>query len=263
MIASLLSAALPVRGIPTDGQLGLQEAATPIMELVTSFNLLLLVIITAIALIVLGLLLWALIRYNSKVNKTPAKFSHNTLVEVIWTAVPVIILVVIAIPSFQLLYYQDRIPEADITVKATGYQWYWEYEYMDEDVIVTSLMLPEEHATEQRPYLFATWDGVDPANHGALVVPAGATVVMQTTAADVIHSWTVPAFGIKKDSIPGRLNQTWFRVEEPGIYFGQCSELCGKDHAYMPIEVHVLPPEQYAAWMNEKTGGETRLAAAQ
>lgn len=250
-------------GAPEDGQMGFQQAATPIMEMLTGFHLWLLVIITAIVLVVLGLMLWAVIFYNAKVRKEPAKFSHNTLVEVIWTAVPVLILVVIAVPSFKLLYYQDVIPEADLTVKATGYQWYWEYEYPDQDISVTSLMLPEEEAERlDRPYLLATWDGTDYENAGALVVPAGATVRVQTTGADVIHSWTVPAFGIKTDAIPGRLNEMWFQVEEPGIYYGQCSELCGKDHAYMPIEVHVLPSEQYTAWVNEKTGGDTQLAAA-
>jgi len=268
MLASILTSAataasLPVRGAPRDRQLGLQDAATPTMEALSGFHTMLLVIITAITLVVLGLLLWTLIRYNSKVNKTPAKFSHNTLIEVIWTAVPVVILVVIAVPSFKLLYFQDVIPEADLTVKTTGYQWYWEYEYPDQDVRVTSLMLPEDEARAQgKPALLATWDGSDYANAGALVVPAGQVVRIQITAADVLHSWAMPAFGIKTDAIPGRLNEAWFKVDEPGIYYGQCSELCGKDHAYMPIEVHVVPQEQYTAWMNEQTGGDTQLAAA-
>ena len=157
-------------GAPEDGQMGFQQAATPIMEMLTGFHLWLLVIITAIVLVVLGLMLWAVIFYNAKVRKEPAKFSHNTLVEVIWTAVPVLILVVIAVPSFKLLYYQDVVPEADLTVKATGYQWYWEYSYPDQDISVTSLMLPEEEAERlDRPYLLATWDGTDYANAGALV----------------------------------------------------------------------------------------------
>lgn len=261
MIASMFAAAqaaaanLPVRGAPEPGQIGFQEAATPVMEALTGFHFFLVIIITLITLFVLGLMLYSMIRHNHRVRPEPAKFSHNTLVEIVWTLVPVLILIVIAVPSFRLLYFQDVIPEADMTVKATGYQWYWEYEYPEADVSITSIMLPREQAeAEGKPPLLA----VD----NPLIVPAGAVVRLQVTGADVIHSWAMPAFGVKTDAIPGRLNETWFKVDKPGIYYGQCSELCGKDHAFMPIEVHVVPPAQYTAWMNEQTGGETQVAAA-
>lgn len=247
-------AALPVRGAPRSGEMGMQEAATPVMETLTGFHTFLLVIITAITVLVLALLVWVLVRYSAKRNPTPAKFSHNTMVEVIWTAVPVLILVAIAVPSFKLLYMQDVIPEADLTIKATGHQWYWTYEYPDTGASVTQIMVPREQAeAEGRIALLAADD--------PLVVPAGATVRLQVAASDVIHAWAVPAFGVKMDAIPGRLNETWFRVAEPGIYYGQCSELCGKDHAFMPIEVHVVPQSQFTAWMNEQTGGAATAAA--
>ncbi len=247
-------AALPVRGAPRPGELGLQPAATPVMETLVGFHNFLLVVITLITLFVLGLLVWALVRYSAKRNPTPARFSHNTLVEVIWTAVPVVILVAIAVPSFKLLYLQDVIPEADLTIKATGHQWYWDYEYPDTGVFVTQIMTPPEEAEAQGRIALLAAD--DP-----LIVPAGATVRLQVTASDVIHAWTIPAFGVKIDAIPGRLNEIWFRVDEPGIFYGQCSELCGKDHAFMPIEVHVVPQNQFTAWMDAQTGGAASAAA--
>lgn len=246
-------AALPVLGAPRPGELGMQEAATPVMERLVGFHNVLLVIITAITLLVLGLIVWVLVRYSARNNPTPAKFSHNTVVEVVWTIIPVVILVIIAVPSFKLLYMQDVIPEADLTIKATGHQWYWDYEYAETGVTVTSIMTPREEALAQDRIPLLAAD--DP-----LVVPAGATVRMQVTSTDVIHGWGLPSFGVKIDAIPGRLNETWFRVDEPGIYYGQCVELCGKDHAFMPIEVHVVPQAQFAAWMNEKTGGTASAA---
>ncbi len=241
-------AALPVLGAPRSGEIGMQAPATPVMETLEGFHTFLLIVIVLITVLVLGLLVWTLIRYSAKNNPVPAKFSHNTLVEVIWTTAPVLILVAIAIPSFKLLYMQDVIPEADLTVKATGHQWYWDYEYPETGVTITSIMTPRADAVAQgrEPLLAAD----DP-----LVVPAGATVRVQVTSTDVIHAWTVPSFGVKIDAMPGRLNEIWFQVDEPGIYYGQCSELCGKDHAFMPIEVHVVPPAQFTAWMNEQTGG--------
>lgn len=238
------SAALARVGAPVDGALGFQEAATSIMREVTSFHNLLLVIITAIVLVVLALLLWVMLRYNEKANPEPKKFSHNTLVEIIWTAVPVLILVVIAIPSFQLLYYKDRMPpegEIDVTIKATGYQWNWGYEYPDHGISeFISNMIPDDEIGEGQLRTLS----VD----YPLVVPVDSTVLLQVTAGDVIHAWAIPAFGIKIDAIPGRLNEVWFRVDHEGTYYGQCSELCGLRHAFMPIEVRVVPRDVFDAW---------------
>ena len=238
------ASAQEVRGIAQDWQLGLQTAATESMRGIRSFHDgLLLPIITVIVLFVLGLLLYVMARFNRRSNPTPSRTTHNTLLEVAWTVVPVLILVVIAVPSFQLLYLQRTIPEADMTVKAIGYQWFWGYEYPDHgDLAFDSLMLGDDELEDGQPRLLA----VD----NPLVVPAGKTVRVLVTAEDVIHNWAMPAFGIKMDAIPGRVNETWFRVDEPGIYYGQCSELCGKDHAYMPIEVRVLSEEDFAAWLD-------------
>jgi len=234
-----------VRGAPVDRQLGLQEAATVVMESTASFHTLLMWIITAICLIVLGLLIWVMVRYNEKSSPEPRKFSHNTTVEVIWTAIPIVILIIIAIPSFRLLYFQDVIPEADFTIKTTGNQWNWTYEYPDHGGIEFVANMIEDEDIASHPYSAMRLLSTDVP----VVVPAGATVRMQVTASDVIHSWAVPAFGVKMDGIPGRLNETWFRVDEPGIFFGQCSEICGLRHAFMPIEVHVVPQEVFDAWL--------------
>ncbi|MCR9130007.1 MAG: cytochrome c oxidase subunit II [Alphaproteobacteria bacterium] len=269
-------AAAPVMGVPVDGEMGFQAAATPVMENITWFHNMLLWIITAISLLVLGLLVWVIVRYNAKSNPTPSKFSHNTLVEVVWTAAPIVILIIIAVPSFQLLYYQDTIPESDFTIKTTGYQWNWGYEYPDHGGFeYFSNMVADEdiaaHPFEAHRNLTTDLP---------VVVPAGATVRVEVTAADVIHNWAMPAFGIKMDAIPGRLNETWFRVDEPGIYYGQCSELCGVRHAFMPIEVHVVPQDVFDAWVEaanedpysapevlvahyDALRGGTRVAAAQ
>jgi cytochrome c oxidase subunit 2 len=238
-------AAAPVMGVPVDGEMGFQAAATPVMENITWFHNMLLVIITVISLLVLGLLVWVILRYNAKSNPTPSKFSHNTLVEVVWTAAPIVILIIIAVPSFQLLYYQDTIPESDFTIKTTGYQWNWGYEYPDHGGFeYFSNMVADEdiaaHPFEAHRNLTTDLP---------VVVPVGATVRVEVTAADVIHNWAMPAFGIKMDAIPGRLNETWFRVDEAGVYYGQCSELCGVRHAFMPIEVHVVPQDVFDAWV--------------
>lgn len=244
MITGLASAA-PVRGLPVDGQLGLQEAATPVMENIISFHNLMLWIIIAISLLVLALLIYVVWRFNAKANPNPSKNSHNTLLEVVWTGAPIIILIGISIPSFQLLYYQDTIPEADFTIKTVGNQWNWTYEYPDhgEFSFVANMVADEDIASHPfEAHRNLTTDL-------PVVVPVGATVRLEVTASDVIHNWAMPAFGIKMDAIPGRLNQTWFVVDEPGVFYGQCSELCGLRHAFMPIEVHVVPQEVFDAWV--------------
>ncbi|WP_238934930.1 cytochrome c oxidase subunit II [Maricaulis parjimensis] len=236
-------------GQPTDGNLGFQPAVTPIMERINEFHNLLLWIIIPITIFVMGLLLWVMIRYNRKANPTPSKNSHNTLLEVVWTAVPILILVVIAVFSFPLLYFQDEIPEADFTIKATGYQWYWGYEYPDQDVpeYISTMVAEEDLAEGQLRNLSVDYP---------LVVPVGATVRLQVTAADVIHNWAMPAFGTKMDAIPGRINEAWFQVNEEGTYYGQCSELCGIRHAFMPIEVHAVSQDVFDAWVAAGPGSD-------
>ncbi len=225
-------------------QLGLQEAVTPVMERIHDFHTLLLFIITFIALFVLVLLLIVMIRFNARRNPVPSKTSHNTTIEVLWTVVPIMILVVIAIPSFRLLYYSDRTAEADMTIKAIGVQWYWSYEYPDHDNFRFDAVMKEDDELEPgEPRLLAT--------DNAVVVPTDANVRLLVTAEDVIHSWAVPQFGVKLDGVPGRLNETWFRVEEPGVYYGQCSELCGIRHGFMPIMVRAVPKAEFDAWVEE------------
>ena len=228
---------------PEPWQLGFQEAATQNMSMITDFNNFLLILMTAITVFVLGLMVFVMLRFNSKANPNPSSTTHNTLVEVVWTVVPIIILVVIAIPSFRLLYFQRDIPEADMTVKAVGYQWYWGYEYPDHgDFAFDSLMLSDEERGEQ-PRLLAT--------DTAMVVPVDTTVRVVVTAADVLHAFAMPAFGLKIDAVPGRLNETWFKAEKTGTFYGQCSELCGIRHAFMPIRIEVVSKEEFAAWVKE------------
>jgi cytochrome c oxidase subunit II len=234
-------AAFAAPGQPSPWQLGFQPAATPVMEQIESFHYYLLWLITAIALFVLALLVIVMVRFNARANPTPSRTTHNTLIEVIWTIVPVIILVTIAVPSFKLLFLQLSIPPVDLTVKATGKQWYWSYSYPDAKFEYDSLMLKDGERKPDQPRLLA----VD----NALVVPVNKVVHVQVIGSDVIHAFAVPSFGIKIDAIPGRLNETWFKAEREGIYYGQCSELCGRDHAYMPIEVQVLSEKDYAAWL--------------
>jgi len=241
---------LEVVGMPVDRATGFQPAASELARDVQWLDNMLLVIITIITLFVTGLLAWVVIRYNEKKQPVPATFTHNSPLEIAWTVVPVVILVFIGAFSLPVLFKQQEIPEADITIKVTGYQWYWGYEYVDHDFGFESYMLGrdelEEFGYEDEHYLLATDTSV--------VVPIGATVVMQVTAADVIHAWTIPAFGVKQDAVPGRLAELWFAAEREGIYFGQCSELCGKDHAYMPITVKVVSQETYDQWLAEATG---------
>jgi cytochrome c oxidase subunit II len=254
MLAALFTAvaAAPVLaqeiiGQPRPWGLGFQPSVTPIKDQMHDFHNMLLVIITAISLFVLALLVFVMLRFRESANKTPSKTTHNTLIEITWTTVPVLILVVIAIPSFRLLYASDRIPEAEITIKATGLQWYWNYEYEHPErgtFQFDSFMLSEEEAAAAGlPRLL----GVDQE----IVVPTDTTIRVVVTAGDVLHAFAVPAFGVKIDAVPGRLNETWFRVTTPGRYFGQCSELCGTGHAYMPIQVRAVPREEYDAWLDE------------
>lgn len=230
---------------PVDKGLGLQPAVTPVMHDIHVFHdYVLLPIITIISLFVLGLLVWVVIRYNAKANPVPAKFTHNVTVEVLWTGIPILILIGISILSFPLLYKEDQTPaKVDMTVKVTGHQWYWSYEYPDfDDYGFASNMLPDEEAAEAgKPRLLAT--------DNAVVVPVNKTVRLQVTASDVIHSWAMPAFGVKMDAIPGRLNEAWFKATEVGTYYGQCSEICGIRHAFMPIEVKVVTQAEFDAWI--------------
>ena len=240
-------------GQPTPGGIDLQPAAAPLKHHAIWFhNVILLPIIVAICLLVLGLLLWIIVRYNKKANPTPAKWSHNTVIEVIWTVVPVLILVFISLFSFRLLFDYHDMPKPDLTVKVTGNQWNWAYEYPDQGVAeYISNMLPEDKAPPQLYRLAAD----EP-----MVVPVGKTVRLLITASDVIHAVAVPAFAIKVDAVPGRMNETWFRAEKEGDYYGQCSELCGVDHAFMPIHVKVVSQEAFAAWVASKGGSMTKAA---
>ncbi len=238
---------LEIRGAPVQGGMGFQTAATELAADIHWLDGLLLVIITAISLFVLALLAWIIVRFNRRANPTPARFTHNSPLEVAWTVIPIIILVFIGAFSLPVLFKQVEIPEGDVTIKITGYQWYWGYEYVDEGFDFASFMLQKDELADygypEDTFLLAT--------DTAMVVPTGQNVVVQVTGADVIHSWTIPAFGVKQDAVPGRLAEKWFRVEEgqEGIYFGQCSELCGKDHAYMPITVKAVTQEEYARWL--------------
>jgi cytochrome c oxidase subunit II len=232
-------------GQPVDWQLGLQDAGTPVMEDIVWFHdYLLLGIITAIALFVLVLLLIIMVRFNATRNPTPSRTTHNTLIEVLWTAIPVLILVVIAIPSFKLLFYQLNLPPADVTVKATGNQWFWSYTYPDNgNFEFNSILVPTDKLKPGQLRLLT----VD----NEMVVPVNKVVRVQTIGADVIHSFAVPSFGIKIDSVPGRLNETWFKATREGVYYGQCSELCGRDHAFMPIAVRVVSEQAFNAWAED------------
>jgi cytochrome c oxidase subunit 2 len=231
-------------GQPSEWQLGFQQSATPVMSNIAWFHDFLLYVITAITIFVLALLVTVMVKFNARSNPVPSKTTHHTLIEVVWTVVPVLILVVIAVPSFRLLFYQLNIPQADLTVKATGKQWYWSYAYPDNGPFeFDSLMLQDKDRKAGQPRLLA----VD----NELVVPVNKVVRVQTTATDVIHAFAVPSFGIKIDAIPGRLNETWFKAEREGVYYGQCSELCGKNHAFMPITVRVVSDREFAAWVED------------
>jgi len=232
-------------GKPHNGDIGFQVAATEVARDVHWMDGFLLMIVTAIAVLVTILLLICAFRFNAKRGHKAATFTHNTALEIGWTIVPILILLAIVPPSLTLLFKQLEIPEADLTIKATGNQWYWSYEYVDNEFGFDSFLLPKEDlaANGYAPdeYLLAT--------DNAVVVPVNKTVVVQVTGSDVIHSWAVPAFGVKQDGVPGRLAELWFKAEKEGIYFGQCSELCGKNHAYMPITVKVVSQDDYDKWL--------------
>ncbi len=251
---------LEIIGKPVDGLMGFQPGVTELATDLQWLDGMILVIITIITLFVTGLMLWVAFRYNQKRNPKPATFTHHTPVEVAWTVVPIVILMAIGAWSLPILFRQQEIPVADVTIKATGNQWYWNHEYVDEGFGFDSYMIgapalggenmktPEVIAQlEAAGYSESEWLL---ATDAAVVVPVNKTVVVQVTGADVIHAWTIPAFGVKQDAVPGRLAELWFKAEKEGVYFGQCSELCGQAHAYMPITVKVVSEEAYAEWLS-------------
>jgi cytochrome c oxidase subunit 2 len=243
-LADLVEASAQL-GQPTNWQMNLQQSATPVMDEIVTFHTILLWVIALITAFVLVLLAIIAVRFNAKSNPTPSRTTHNAGLEIAWTVVPVIILVLIAIPSFRLLFFQLNMPPADLTVKATGRQWYWTYNYVDNGKFEFDSVIVRDQAKlrPDQPRLL----GVD----NEMVVPVNKTVRVLTTGFEVIHAFAVPAFGIKIDAIPGRVNETWFKATREGIYYGQCSELCGKDHAFMPIAVRVVTEQAFNAWVDD------------
>jgi len=228
--------------LPKPWGMNFQPAVTPVMERIETFHTQLLWIITAICIFVLILLVIVVVKFNQRANPTPSKSHHNTILEIMWTVVPVIILVFIAVPSFRLLYFEAIIPKPDVVVKAIGKQWFWTYEYPVQNFQFDSLGLSDDKAKAAgEPRLL----GVD----NVVVVPVNKVVEVDTAGADVIHSWAIPQFGVKMDAVPGRINHTWFKATQTGTYYGECSELCGARHAFMPIEVKVVSDAEYAAWL--------------
>ena len=258
-VCALPGLALAAAGTPVNWQMGLQDAATPVQEFIISFHYWMVWLISLIVLFVLGLLIYVMVRFNAKANPVPSKTTHNSLIEVVWTIVPVLILAAVAIPSFKLLYLERNIPKGDMTIKVIGNpSWNWTYEYPDlglnddktAKVAFTAYLLAEDKAKEQGvPYLLAT--------DLPVVVPVGKVVKLIVTSdpEGIIHSWAMPSFGVKIDAIPGRLNEDWFQVIKEGIYHGQCSELCGKEHAFMPIEVWAVPEDKFKAWADLELKG--------
>jgi len=230
---------------PVDGGVNLQPAATPVADDIHAFHTFLLYIITTIVAFVALLMVIVAVRFNRRANPEPSRTSHNTLLEVAWTVIPVMILVAIAIPSFRLLYKEVVVPKSDLTVKAIGHQWNWSYEYPDQGIDILSLMKEDADLKPGEPRLFTA--------DAPMVVPVNTTVRVIVTSSDVIHSFAVPSFGVKVDAIPGRLNETWFRAEKTGMFYGQCSELCGTNHAFMPINIKVVSMDEYKAWVTEQT----------
>jgi cytochrome c oxidase subunit II len=237
-------------GQPSPWQMGFQKAATPIMEQITSFHAYVTIIITVIALFVLGLLVYVMARFNDKRHPEPSRTTHNTALEIAWTVVPVLILVAIAIPSFRLLFAQYDFPKPDLTITATGSQWYWSYEYPDQGIKFDSIIVQDADLKPGQPRLLT----VD----REVVVPVNKNVQVQVKANDVIHDWAVPSFGIKLDAVPGRLQVTWFRAEREGMFYGQCSELCGRNHAFMPIAVRVVSEQEFADWLAKNKAAASR-----
>ena len=244
IISSLFFAAEVFADQPKDWQLGFQNPASDGMRDIVNFhNNLLLPIIIAISVFVLFLMLYACVRFRASANPNPSKRTHNVTVEILWTLIPCLILIVMAVPSFKILYKQDTIPKADLTIKAIGYQWYWGYEYPDENIIFDSYMVEEKDLRADQPRLLAVDNEV--------VVPVNKVIKVLITANDVLHAWALPSFGVKRDAVPGRINETWFKAEKEGTYYGQCSELCGIKHAFMPITVKVVSDEDYQEWLAE------------
>jgi cytochrome c oxidase subunit 2 len=229
-------------GAPEPWQLGFQDPASPVMTDINDFHNMLLWIITVIALFVTALLLFVIIRFNAKRNPVPRRTTHNTVIEVIWTVIPVMILVVIAVPSFKLLYFMDRTETPELTLKAIGHQWYWSYEYPDHgNFTFDSTMIPDDKIKPGQKRLLETENRV--------ILPVDTNIRILMTSSDVIHAWAVPAFGIKTDAVPGRLNESWVRIDREGVYYGQCSELCGINHGFMPIAVEAVSKEAFAKWV--------------
>lgn len=244
--AGLLLVTFPAQaalGEPTPWGMNFQEHATPMKERMEGFhNRILLPIIAGICLLVLGLLLFVMIRFNAKANPVPSKTTHNTLLEIIWTSVPVAILIAITLPSMHMLYYIDKTPNPEMTLKVTGFQWYWGYEYPDHGGIAFDARIDRE----KKPHLLATDNEV--------ILPVDTDIQLLVTANDVVHAWAVPAFGVKMDAVPGRTNETWVRIEKEGTFYGQCSELCGTDHGFMPIQVRAVSKEEFANWVQAQGG---------
>jgi len=236
-------------GQPSPWQMGFQKANSPIMEQISLFHDYLTIIIILITLFVLGLLVYVMVRFNERRNPQPSRTTHNTALEIAWTVIPILILVAIAIPSFRLLFAQYDFPKADLTITATGHQWYWSYEYPDQGIHFDAIMVQEADLKEGQPRLLTTDHDV--------VVPVNKNVIVQLKSTDVIHDWALPSFGVKLDAVPGRLQKTWFRAERTGMFYGQCSELCGRNHAFMPIAIRVVTDEEFAEWL-----AKTKPAAA-
>ncbi|MGZ9109204.1 MAG: cytochrome c oxidase subunit II [Micavibrio sp.] len=230
-------------------QLGFQSAATPVAERLHDFHNFLLVIITAITAFVMVLLLYVMVRFRAKANPVPSMTTHNVPLEIVWTVIPVLILILIAVPSFKLLYYMDRTDDPEMTLKVTGYQWYWGFEYPDHgDISITSNMIKEEDLDLEKGQIRLL------STDNPVILPVDTNIQVIVTAADVLHSFAVPAFGIKVDAVPGRINESWVRIEKPGVYYGQCSELCGQGHAFMPVEVIAVSKDDFAAWVARQNG---------
>lgn len=254
LLFAIISGFMPLCAVAGDGyasswQLGMQPSVSPVHDKIFDFHTLLLTIITVITLVVTALLGWVVVKYRRRQGVPAATFAHNTVVEIIWTIIPVIILIVIAIPSFKLLYLEGRVPEPEMTIKVTGYQWYWGYEYTDYDGLeFLSYPVAEDEIDEskgQRRLL---------STDAPVVVPIDTNIQLLVTSADVIHAFALPAAGVKKDAVPGQLNETWTRITKPGTYFGQCSEICGTGHAYMPIEIKAVEKDEFDAWVASKGG---------
>lgn len=224
-------------------QMGFQEAVTPVMETIASFHYVLVYIMAGIVVVVMALMIYVMCRFNAKANPIPSTTTHNTFIEILWTLVPVIILMVIGIPSIKLIYFSHEVKEPELTIKAIGHQWYWSYQFPKEDVEFESRIIPDAEIDPSKGQVRLL--SVDKP----LYLPVNTTIRILTTSEDVLHSWALPAFGVKKDSVPGKLNETWVRVSKEGVYHGQCSELCGMQHGFMPIEIHVVSKEKYDEWM--------------